>query len=80
VRATQQQPREQNPGFNLDRFKDLKEIDGRQRFEDIQSTQQQSTFIKYENVLEELNETTASVYKQTSRDKASAVAIKLTGF
>jgi len=66
----------------LDRFKDLKEIDGRQRFEDIQSSQQQkkNAFIKYENTLEELNETTTSVYKQASRDKASTAAIQLTGF
>jgi hypothetical protein len=64
----------------LDRFKDLKEIDGRQRFEDIQSSQQKNAFIKYENTLEELNESTTSVYKQTSREKASAAAIKLTGF
>jgi len=71
----------------LDRFKDLKEIDGRQRFEDIQSSQQQkkNAFIKYENTLEEYHdkmcyESTTSVYKQTSRDKASAAAIKLTGF
>jgi hypothetical protein len=66
----------------LDRFKDLKEIDGRQRFEDIQSSQQQkkNAFIKYENTLEEFNESTTSVYKHASRDKASAAAIKLIGF
>ena len=78
----QAQPRDQNPGFNLDRFKDLKEVDGRQRFEDIRSSQQQkkNAFIKYENTLEELNESTTSVYKHTSRDKVSAAAMKLTGF
>lgn len=83
---------EQNPGFNLDRFKDLKDIDGRRRFEDIHSSQQvndvnknnqkvkKKKFIKYENALEELNESTTSVYKHALRDKASEAVIKLAGF